>query len=112
MDNLEERVTYFRENIVTLSPYGGWKEVFLPLVPPAPPPSPDPAPASPEPPAAPAPLSASAGPGEVVREPPLQVRRHWPLEHEELTEEHEPEQRSSPPHETRHRPLLHKVDRP
>ena len=48
----------------------------------------------------------------VVREPPLQVRRHWPLEQEELTEEHEPEQRSSPPHETRHRPLLHEVDRP
>ena len=65
----------------------------------------------------PSPSPASAPPCDcevvtVVREPPLQVRRHWPLEHEELTEEHEPEQSSSPPHETRHRPLLQEVDRP
>ena len=90
--------------------------LFVFMLPPFPPGDPDPAPASPEPPAAPAPSSSPlAPPGElvsVVRAPPLQVRRHWPLEQEELTEEHEPEQRSSPPHETRHRPLLHEVDRP
>ena len=86
--------------------------LFVLVFPPAPPEGPDPVPASPEPPAAPAPLSASAAPVEVVRVPPLQVRRHWPLEQEELTEEHEPEHRSSPPHETRHRPLLQEVDRP
>ena len=49
----------------------------------------------------------------MVREPPPpQVRRHRPLEQEELTEEQEPEQSCSPPQETRHWPLLHEVDRP
>ena len=51
--------------------------LFVFMLPPFPPGDPDPAPASPEPPAAPAPSPGS--PCEVVtvvREPPLQVRRH------------------------------------